>query len=427
MNFYSLVHKYRLLKNRKIFDKYKSSADDKLLYQLKAFNETWFLAIKKFLFYQKLQEKYKLPHQISNLSELNSFPIIGKEELIDYFDEYLKNNHTKVMSTGGSSGKPLNFPVSSDFAKKIFVSTFNARKLNGFDLEKRTILAWGHSHLFGSGLSKYYKKSKRYILDKFGGYKRFSAYDISDDNFYKIYKYMLSNDIHQIIGYSSFIKAFCEFCSLSSLKFKKPIKSIVTSEQLFESDNILIKNAFKDAPIIEYGLAESGALAYGNLDSNIMNTLWFTNILQVDNHNEAIITTLNNSGFPFIRYRTGDLIESKSKKESILHFQKVIGRSNDNIFYKKGQKIMKIHSEFFTHIIKTINGVKDFRLVQNKNLESTLYFQGSIDCNKLEKIVKEEITKNLKINIFQIKAIKSSRLELSKSGKVKFCMSHYKN
>ena len=316
MNFkyYSLVNKYRLFSNRKIINSYKSSYGNKLQYQLDAFNKTWFLALKNFLFYKNLQKKYKLPYQISNLYELNHFPIIGKEELIDYFDEYLKNNHTKVMSNGWSTGKPLKFPVSNDFAKKIFVSTHHFRKLNGFDLEKKTIFIWGHSHLFGSGLSRYYKKVKRNALDKLGDYKRFSAYDISDDNFYKIYKYMISNDINQIIGYSSFIKEFCEFCSLSCLKFNNPIKSIVTSEQLFESDNILIKDAFKDSPIIEYGLVESGALAYGILDSKRMYTLWFTNILQVDNHSEAIITTLNNSGFPFIKYRIGDLIECKKKK-----------------------------------------------------------------------------------------------------------------
>ena len=36
---------------------------------------------------------------------------------------------------------------------------------------------------------------------------------------------------------------------------------------------------------------------------------------------------------------------------------------------------MKIHSEFFTHIIKSIKEIKDFRFIQNENLESTLFFK----------------------------------------------------
>lgn len=87
---------------------------------------------------------------------------------------------------------------------------------------------------------------------------------------------------------------------------------------------------------------------------------------------------------------------------------------------------MKIHSEFFTHIIKAVKGVKDFMFIQKKNLESTLFFQGSINCDQLEKIVREEINKNLKTNIFQLNVIKSDNLDLTQSGKVRFCISHYK-
>ena len=84
MSYYELVHKFRILKNRKILNKYKSSAEDKLLYQVKAFNETWNFALKNFLFYKNLREKYSLPNQIKHLSELNNFPLIEKEELIEY-------------------------------------------------------------------------------------------------------------------------------------------------------------------------------------------------------------------------------------------------------------------------------------------------------------------------------------------------------
>src|SRR5699024_2120067 len=81
-------------------------------------------------------------------------------------------------------------------------SLWYARNFYKIRRSDRMFRLWGHSHTLGSGLSKY----KKMLAFKIGlpliGYKRFSAYDLSDAKLRKAGSEIINFKPHYIIGYS---------------------------------------------------------------------------------------------------------------------------------------------------------------------------------------------------------------------------------
>ena len=123
--------------------------------------------------------------------------------------------------------------------------------------------------------------------------------------------------------------------------------------------------------------------------------------------------------FPLINYKTDDIVETKDSK-SILEIKKILGRKNDFIKIKVNKNFIEVHSELFTHILKSIKGVMDFKVIQMKNLSIEIKYVSSNNLNISERFF-EEIYKEfsgIDKNIFSFKQVD----EISKTiaGKAKW-------
>jgi phenylacetate-coenzyme A ligase PaaK-like adenylate-forming protein len=64
-------------------------------------------------------------------------------------------NHLKeynTISTGGSSGEPTAFPTNKDESNFLYSNIYIGRSWWNIKPLDPTLLYWGHSHLFGSGI-----------------------------------------------------------------------------------------------------------------------------------------------------------------------------------------------------------------------------------------------------------------------------------
>jgi phenylacetate-CoA ligase len=173
-----------------------------------------------------------------------------------------------------------------------------------------------------------------------------------------------------IMGYTSSIYKIAKYIDENNLDIKNNsnLKGVVvTSETVTNHDVNLIEKIFNVPCVIEYGMAETGVIAYSKESSDNMELFWDTFIGVKDDENVLNITTINDRTFPLINYKTDDLIESNDS-HSILKIKKILGRKNDFIKIKVGNNILEIHSEFFTHILKSIKGIINFKVIQKKNL-----------------------------------------------------------
>lgn len=362
-------------------------------YQLASFNKTWLHCLNTIPFYQAWAKEHSLPLTLQSLDQLSQFPVLTKSDLRIPLDEYISAHSKKYLSTGGSTGAPLRFPVSTRFSSLIRTSTEQMRKQYGIIPHSPSILIWGHSHIFGRGFNKYSASLRMNISDILNQRKRFSAYNLSSSSLKSIYEYILSRKPKYLIGYTSCVSALAHYLLDNSLHLPYALPTIVTSESLDQSDHHTIKQAFLTPPIIEYGMSETGALAYGHLLKGLSANL-ATSILHCSANKSLICTTLNPFGFPFIRYDTNDLVEplELSSSSSVLRFN-IYGRANSFVYFQSTKGgIEPFHSELITHIIKSIPSIDDFYLHQHSDLTITLYLQSSIPLSSIYSKITHSLT-----------------------------------
>ena len=413
----------RLLDNKKKLYQIPKSVDEIYQYQINHFNNIWCKAVVEIPFYQFWKKKYDLPISINNLDELKNFPVLKKKDIQENENlifSYLKKY--SIISTGGSTGTPTRFPITKNESLNSYANHYLGRNWWGIKPLDKIILFWGHSHLFGNGLKGKINHNKRLLYDWIINTKRLSAYDMSLDSMERYCHILKKSNPFMIIGYTSAIYKIAKYINENNLVINNMpnLKCVVvTSETVSNYDVNLIEKVFNVPCVIEYGMAETGVIAYSKENSENINIFWDTFIGIKDKENILNITTINERIFPLINYKTDDIVETK-ESHSILKIKKIIGRKNDFIKIKVNSNFVEVHSELFTHILKSIKGVMDFKIIQMKNLSIEIKYVSSNNLSISERFF-EEIYKEfngIDKNIFSFKQV--NEITKTIAGKAKW-------
>jgi phenylacetate-CoA ligase len=396
--FKNLFFKKRLkiLDRKKKLYQISRSIDEIHQYQIDHFNKIWHKTINEIPFYQHWKKKYDLPNFIKNLDELKYFPTLEKKHIQENEDLiFLSSKNYTSISTGGSTGKPIRLPVSKIESLNSYANQYLGRSWWGIKPLDKIIFCWGHSHLFGSGIHGKINQYKRLLYDFIINTKRLNAYDMSLGSIDKYCQIIKKSNPVMIIGYTSSIYRIAKYIDENdfSIKNNSDLKAVVvTSETVTNYDINLIEKIFNTPCVIEYGMAETGVIAYSSKEnSENMELFWDTFIGVKDDKNVLNITTINERIFPLINYKTDDLIESNDN-HSILKIKKILGRKNDFLKIKIKNNIIESHSEFFTHILKSIKNIENFKIIQKKNLDIEIEYV-SINNFDVSEIFFNEISK----------------------------------
>ena len=291
-----LEFKKTLLKN---IDKYQINN-----LQLAKINYTWEYRYNKFSFYRDLKSKYKLPNYLDTLDRLKDFPIINKKLIKKNYSKIkLESLSKKFALTGGTSGILLGFPTSFYDEYLNIVRTFYYRQIvHNININSHSLYIWGHSHKFGRGFKKLKNHFKVNIKDKILNRKRISAYDLDNLNIEKIIKYIKKNNIEYLITYGSSLEIILDFLYINNIYINQPIKVIVTSDNLSDEHYKKFRNFFLNSSIInEYGMAETGIIGLSDKYFKKINVFYDDFIIE-ENKSKLIISSLNCTSFPLIRY-----------------------------------------------------------------------------------------------------------------------------
>lgn len=309
-------------------------------YQIACFNDVWKDAYNNIPFYLQWKTKYHLPDSISDLVELEKWPILSKADIRENI-KFVKRSipsHTYAI-TSGSTGVPLKIPVWHDSQSKI--NMWIGRAANGICPDVKTFLIWGHHHLYGTGLSRIkniiVRQLKDYILD----YKRVSAYDTSVKAMNLAYEKYLTYKPDFFIGYSSSVLSFVR-CNKNKPNPWSPKLVLCTAGPLSSKEKQEIKDFFHSSLCMEYGSVECGVMAYSVSDCSHYNVFWNTHLLQGFEDEQGgtknIVTTLTKKYFPLIRYDIGDYLDLPDGQDlsSISKINSIIGRPTDIVTLKNG-------------------------------------------------------------------------------------------
>lgn len=164
---------------------------------------------------------------------------------------------------------------------------------------------------------------------------------------------------------------------------------------------------------------ETGVIAYSNLESKKLKFFWDSHIGFKSKNNTLLLTTISKKLFPLINYHTGDLIESNNQK-SIIDMVRVIGGENDFLSVKVGSSFIEVHSEIFTHIIKSIPKILNFQIIQKKDKKIKVEFV-SKDELEIKSNFNDEIKKEFKdISLSQFSFKRVPNIAKTKAGKQKW-------
>jgi phenylacetate-CoA ligase len=384
-------------------------------YQLKKLQELVEIAYKQSDYYKKRFDEIGVnPSEIKTLEDIQKLPILTKTDVIKNKSSIITNikfNKVFDANTSGSTGQSLNFvreESADSFNRASIFRGYSWYKVNPWEL---------NGYFWGYNLSLF-KRLKFNLLDKIQ--HRFRIFSLEEKALFEfIKKLKKASYLH---GYSSMIYEVAKFINKKGLSKQFHLKMIKgTSEKILASYQSEVEKAFGKKIISEYGAAETGIIAFectkGNMHINMEGVI----VEEIDN--EIVVTNLQMTSFPIIRYKLGDYIKLAPKEEKCscgMHHQiikEVTGRVGSVIYgYKNYYPSLYIY-----YIFKNL-GIENSLFLTYQAIQKTkgkLIFKIEEVLDKNAKLLlKKETKKHFRQDIV-VEILDNQNLNSNKKQKMK--------
>ena len=357
-------------------------------YQLKKLQELLVDAYNQSSYYKIAFNKNNItPSDISSLDDLKKIPIITKKELIAYnLEIHSTTIFNKVFNanTSGTSGASLKFKREESADSFNRASIFRGYSWYHVNPWETNGYFWGFNF---EGFSKWKTK----LMDKLQNRFRLFSYKKEDVAMF-IGKLRNATYLH---GYSSMIYETAKLINSQNLKKPLNLKMVKgTSEKIYEGYQEEVKKAYGVKMISEYGAAETGIIAFectkGNMHVNM------EGVIVEELENEIVVTNLQMSSFPIIRYRLGDYVKLAVKDKKcgcgMQHqiIEEVTGRIGELVYGLQ----QTYPSLYFYYIFKNL-GTKHalfltYQVIQNTKGSLVFFIEQCLNEVEL-KMLKNEI------------------------------------
>ncbi len=366
------------------------------------------------------------------LEALQSFPVLTKKDFSKEPEKYISLTVDKSnlihYTTGGSIGLPVKFYVDRPTLE--YYSAARLRGLSWWDIEigDPCVMIWGSPIELNRFQNKLYRLKERLLRNII----LISAYDLQPakivDSYKPVYFY----------GYASALYVFANLMEKQNLTFATRFKGEVsTAETLSDERRRAIEHSFGAPVINEYGAKDSGIIAYQCPDGNmhvteenlVLEVLDVKTNARVEEGQSSLatITDLTNYSMPRIRYQLGDVITLSNKKICSCGIQlkvleRVEGREDDMFVSQSGRLI---HGIYWAHIVRNMNGIQQFQLIQHDLYNVTLRIVPNpslFDSKEVDNLVKKIYEALGKVNV---KIEYCDEIKPSASGKIRYSIRNF--
>jgi len=360
-------------------------------------------------------------------------------QLLPFLDKAIIREHTSAIAsrsldelsvnrTGGSSGEPLVFYTSNERVSHDIAARMRANRWFDVDVGNKELVVWGAPHELNS------QDKIKLLRDTLFRSKLISAFNMNDNDLKSQIANIQDYQPEMIFAYPSAIFNIANYCETHAIKLQIPsLKAIfVTSEMLFEDQRSIIEKVFSAPVVNEYGGRDGGFIARecpeGNFHINADDIIVEIvddegKVLPNGEAGEVVVTHLQSYGFPFLRYKMGDIASISTQSCAcgrrlpiIKHLE---GRLNDFLI---GLDDRKVHPNVANYIIRLNANIIQYKVVQaaNKALQVNVVANVTLDTAAKDKII-ADFTDRLGavgISINQVEAIAPE-----KSGKRRYIIS----
>ncbi len=327
-------------------------------------------------YYRRIFDERSLkPGSIQSAEDLFKLPLLTKQLIRENQAELLASNfksmHYLRLSTGGSTGEPLQFyRTREDQLSWGFAAAHRALGWAGYRLGDRNARI--------SAVRPY--SSKIHWLSENGKnfFERVLVIDAKKLSSRTFPLYIRKLEKYQpkfLGGYPSSIELLARYIHKAGGTRLKPAGIITGAEQLYDYQREIFTSVFGCGTFSYYSSWEAHAIAaectahsgYHIAAENLIVELVDDagNPVPAGREGKVVITNLHNYAMPFIRYSIEDLATASEKAcpcgRGLPLLAGISGRITDVIYTKSGKAIS---GTAFLHILRTPAGISQFQLVQ---------------------------------------------------------------
>lgn len=344
-------------------------------------------------YYKRVFDELRLkPSDIKNADDLKQLPIVTREIIRKYYDEFIPDNLSKIKyrkaSTGGTTGVPMKYYCDENTWGYVTAAKIYAWKTTGFHYSDKFV-ALGSASLFSKKPSLL-----RRLYDGLRNEYALNSVNLTDDLCAKYIDFIKKQRIKYIYGYAASIYILTKYIVEHNIDMTQIKAVFTTSEHLTDDYRKLMEDTYQCRVMDCYGAKDAGITAYEiergkyHVGYNVITEL----VDCIDDNTGTVLTTnLLNYSFPLIRYQFGDDVtftdETAGYNGKVI--SNVVGRTSDVMRLSNGHNLT---STGFSMIIKQFD-VKAFEIVQLGDLDVKLSLQ--VDDNKFTKEQEDEIVKTI--------------------------------
>ncbi|WP_259340164.1 phenylacetate--CoA ligase family protein, partial [Staphylococcus equorum] len=359
--------------------------------QKERFNEFYNYTKKNSEYYS---EKLKSFSVSINIEDLNSLPIITKEDIRKNIESIITKDKKNLikMGTGGSTGKSMTYYTNNyDMSRKIAYLDYFKEQHGVFKGMKRVSV--GGKKIIPNKQRKkvfwrYNKPLNQLML---------SSYHADGDNLKYYIEKLNEFKPETLDGFTTVLHRIAQYILDNNVKLTfKPIAIFPTAEALTDEMKNDIESAFKCPVRNQYASSEGAPFitenSDGKLEINIATGVFEFEKIQ-DNIYELIVTGFYTTSTPLLRYKIGDSVELEEElpenyTQNDVKIKKIIGRNND--FLQSREKGIVTNINLSTAIRTLETDVIESQFIQNNLDLVEVYLVVSKSANKSNLLKKLE-------------------------------------
>ena len=380
---------------------------------------------------QAFAERGFIPDRMQTADELARLPFLTKALIRTNSDRMMDPAVAGLRryNTGGSSGEPLVFYIGRDRRSHDVAAKWRATRWWGVDIGDPEVVVWG------SPIELTSQDRLREWRDRAFRSELLPAFDMSPTKLDEFVARIRMRRPRMLFGYPSSLAVIARRAEKSGIAMNGlGIRvAFVTSECLYDDQRAAIERVFGCPVANGYGGRDAGFIAHqcpaGGMHVSAEDLV--VEIIGPDGQpvgagepGEIVVTHLATTGFPFIRYRTGDIGVLDEKPcacgRGLPLLREVQGRATDFVVARDGTVM---HGLALIYVIRDLPGIEAFRIVQ-ESLERTrveVVPVGPLDpsiVRRIESGLRQRLGSSVEVVVETVDAISRER-----SGKFRYVQS----
>jgi phenylacetate-CoA ligase len=341
-------------------------------WQTSTFNDIWRDVTQRIRLYGEWKRRHGLPDQVKEIAELTQFPILRRSDIDDSFETIAKDlAPCHFVYSGGTTGNSRPFPRGREDIQLTYANLYLGRSWAGISPGDSTVCIWGHEHLFGAGKLRRVKKILRSTQDWLSGAHRLNAYRLDEASVAAYFDAIRRRPRSVIISYVSAMRKLLDFVEESGIDGRSAqVRAVIfCGETVVAKDMDRVRKILGCVPLIEYGMMETGVMAYSHPHCSALTFIWDAFHCHAANNGELIVTSLQPMRFPLINYGTEDRIEPLHSVARLPYrCARISGRTCDILQLRmQGGQMIEVDGELILDILDVIPEVYTFVIRRKDN------------------------------------------------------------